>query len=279
MSSLAGGAQAVRALLRDLSPVLVAFSGGVDSTVVLKLALDELGPDRVLAVTAHGPVHTDAELAAAREVAARFGARHLVIHTDELAIPGFATNPPERCFLCRGSLAGRLIDLAHAEGLKTVVDGVNSDDGADYRPGARAAAARGVRSPLAESGLTKREVRCLAKDLGLSNWDLPASPCLASRFPYGEEITLDKLRAVASAESYLKTLGFAEVRVRHHGDLARIEVGGDQVARAAEVSVRRGIVGHLRTLGYLYVALDLQGFRSGSLNEMLGPTAASEDES
>ena len=216
----------MRALLRELAPVLVAFSGGVDSTVVLKLALDELGPDRVLAVTAHGVVHTGEELAAAREAAARLGARHMVVRTDELAISGFATNPPERCFLCRGSMFDRLAEVAQAEGMKTVVDGVNRDDGADYRPGVRAAAARGVRSPLAEACLSKKDVRALARKLGLANWDLPASPCLASRFPYGEEITEAKLAAVAAGERHLRALGFANVRLRH-GDILDLDPDSD----------------------------------------------------
>ncbi len=173
----------------------------------------------------------------------------------------------------------RLIDLARSQGLKTVVDGVNRDDGADYRPGMRAAAALGVRSPLAEAGMSKDEVRNLARDLGLSNWNLPASPCLASRFPYGEQITPAKLEAVAEGERFLKGLGFTITRVRHHGDLARIEVKGEDIARAAEESVRHAIVRRLRQLGYAYVALDLDGFRSGSLNEVLPASSASEEDS
>lgn len=251
----------------------MAFSGGVDSTVLLKLALDELGRDGVMAVTAHGDVHTAGELEAAREAAARLGARHWVITTKELEVPGFAANPPERCFLCRSALYSRLADLARTQGMKAVVDGGNTDDGADYRPGIRAAKALGVRSPLAESGFSKDEVRALARELGLPNWDLPSSPCLASRFPYGEIITRPKLARVAAAERYLRDQGFRTVRVRDHGDVARVEVEEAEVGRAAEAAMRRAVVEHLRGLGYPYVALDLQGFRSGSMNETLQPAA------
>jgi uncharacterized protein len=269
VSGSAAGVAKLRALIRELGPLLVAFSGGVDSTVLLKVALDELGPKRAIAVTAHGDVHTPEELDAARAVAAGLGARHVVINTNELEIPGFAANPPERCFLCRSAMYTRLMELALAEGMKTVVDGANRDDAADYRPGIRAAADLGVRSPLAEAGIGKDEVRALARELGLSNWDLPSSPCLSSRFPYGEEITAPKLRMVAAGERCLQGLGFTTARVRHHGDLARIEVSGRDVTRAAEEAVRHAIVRHLRALGYVYVALDLEGFRSGSMNEAL----------
>ncbi|MCE5253920.1 MAG: ATP-dependent sacrificial sulfur transferase LarE [Actinomycetia bacterium] len=277
MDGLADRVERLRTLLREAAPLLVAFSGGVDSTLLLKLALDEVGPQAILAVTAHGDVHTAEELEAARAAAARLGVRHLVIRTNELAIPGFATNPPERCFLCRSEMYGMLVELAAAEGMATVVDGVNRDDGADYRPGMRAAAALGVRSPLAEAGIGKAEVRELARRSALTNWDLPASPCLASRFPYGEPITAAKLQVVAEGERFLRTLGFSAVRLRHHGDVARIEVPGPEISRAADESVRRAIVKRLRELGYLYVTLDLSGFRSGSLNEVFPPAAGREE--
>jgi uncharacterized protein len=265
-----------------MGSVLVAFSGGVDSTVLLTVALDELGADKVLAVTAHGDVHTEEELGAARAAAARLGARHRVITTSELSVPGFAANPPERCFLCRSAMYEKLLAVAAEEGLAVVVDGANSDDRGDYRPGMRAAAALGVRSPLLEAGLGKDDVRALAKRLGLPQWDLPSSPCLASRFPYGEVITAEALRMVGSGERLLRGLGFTQVRVRHHGPLARVEVGESEISRAAGAPVRRAIVDHLRELGFKYVTLDLQGFRSGSMNELLesgaGPAGAGQEE-
>ncbi len=269
--------QAVRALIRASGSLLVAYSGGVDSTVLLRLALDELGPERVLAVTAHGDVHTAEELEAARETAARLGARHVIMRTRELAVPGFVSNPPERCYLCRHSMYERLIELARQEGLHGVADGANLDDLGDYRPGIRAGVELGVSSPLAEAKMSKQDVRDLARALGLPNWSRPASPCLSSRFPYGEEITATGLRMVAAAERRLRELGFGICRVRHHGNLARVEVPIDDLPAAVDAEVRHAMVSSLRELGYAYVTLDLQGFRSGSLNEVLGVSSAIDE--
>ncbi len=276
----------LRSILRDMAPVLVAYSGGVDSATLLDVSRDELGCEEVLAVTACGDVHTLEETSVAVESAARMGVAHLVIDTHELEVPGFADNPPERCYLCKASLYARLLEVAQDNGMKTVVDGANSDDRGDYRPGMKAAGELGVRSPLAEAGLTKAEVRVLARERGLGEWDKPSSPCLASRFPYGERITAEGLKMVAEAECYLRGLGFETLRVRHHGDVARIELAQSEMARVVEVgdhpggageSMRRGIVDHLRRLGYRFVTLDLQGFRSGSLNESLVLTPGQEE--
>lgn len=259
----------LRELLRELAPLLVAFSGGVDSALVLKAALEAVGSNDVLAVTAHGPIHPARELEAACGTALQLGARHVILTTNELALPGFAANGPDRCRICRESLFEKLLEMARVERMRTVVDGTNFDDLDDFRPGLVAAQALGVRSPLAEVGLRKRDVRTLARELGLPDWKRPSSPCLASRFPYGEPITPAGLQMVEEGERYLRELGFREVRVRHHGSLARVEVARSEVARAAGEPMRRDIVRHLRALGYLYVALDLEGYRSGSLNEAL----------
>ena len=259
-------------LVRGYGSLLVAFSGGLDSSLLLKVAHDALG-DRVLAVTALSPTYPAEEHAAAEAVARSLGVRLVAIETDELAIAGFAENPPERCYFCKSELFGELQEIARREGIAYVADGTNADDRGDYRPGMQAACEFGVVSPLNEAGLTKADIRALSKHLGLPTWDKPSSACLASRFPYGEAITREKLAMVAAAEDFLRGLGFRQVRVRHHGDIARIEVAadrsGDEIERLAAPAVREQVVSRLTEIGYHYVTVDCRGYRTGSMNEVL----------
>ena len=258
----------LRRLIDGYGSLLVAYSGGVDSTLLLKVAHDVLG-DRVLAVTAASPTYPGAEQEAAVALAARLGVRQVTIETDELEIAGFADNPPERCYFCKGELFGQLQQIARAEGIAHVVDGANADDAGDYRPGMQAAGELGVVSPLLEAGLTKDDVRALSKRFGLETWDKPSAACLASRFPYGETITREKLAMVESAERFLTGLGFRQVRVRHHGTIARIEVAPDEIERLASAAVRDQVTRALTDIGYSYVTIDCRGYRTGSLNEVL----------
>jgi len=254
--------------LRPLERVCVAFSGGVDSSVVLAVAVRVLGPARVLAFTAVSETYRDDELVAARALAESLGVRHLTWQTRELDDPAFAANTRDRCYACKTTLLEAMERAAADAGAGALVDGANRDDLGDARPGMRAAAEHGVRHPLIEAGLGKAAVRALARALDLPVWSKPAEACLASRLAYGETITADKLRQVAAAEDVLRELGLGpELRVRHHGDVARIEVPADQVERAAGDEVRGAVDRRLRALGFTYVALDLQGFRSGSMNE------------
>ena len=261
--------QRLKDILTDMGRVAVAFSGGTDSTLLLRLARDWLGAEHVLALTAVSPSQPAVERAEAEAMARRIGVRHLLIETPELADADYAANPPERCYICKRIILEHLIRRAKNEGFRDVVDGSNADDLSDYRPGLKAAAERAVRAPLAEAGLTKADIRALAAALGLSIHEKPASPCLSSRVPYGEAVTPEKLARIDAAETFLRSLGFRECRVRHHADLARIEVPAGEVARLAAPELRTRVDAHLRELGFRYVALDLRGFRSGSLNEVL----------
>lgn len=246
--------------------VLVAFSGGVDSTFLLKVAHQELG-EGALAVTAVSETYTRREREEAEAFTQAAGIRHRVIETNELNNNNFASNPPTRCYFCKGELFGKLREMAKRDGIGVVADGTNADDALDYRPGREAAKEAGVRSPLLEAGLTKSEIRELSRELGLSTADKPAAPCLSSRIPYGQKITREKLTQIEAAENYLRELGFPEIRVRHHDFIARIEVPPQ--ATAEVLSHADAITKKLESLGFFYVTLDLKGYRTGSLNEVL----------
>ncbi len=246
---------------------LVAFSGGVDSSLALAVAARALPQGKVLAVTSNNETYLPSELEGAKSFALSLGVEHLVVNTRELDDPNYASNPANRCYFCKSTLYSDLKTLAEERGFGCVVDGANKDDEGDYRPGRKAAKELGVVSPLSVAGLTKAEVRGLARYLGLPVWDKPALACLSSRFPYGEEITPAKLAQVARAEEFMRSRGFRQVRVRHHGEIARLEVGAAELERAFEE--REAISAELLDAGFLYVTLDLAGYKPGSLNAAL----------
>ncbi|CAA9465310.1 MAG: ATP-utilizing enzyme of the PP-loop superfamily [uncultured Rubrobacteraceae bacterium] len=246
---------------------LVAFSGGVDSSLALAVAARALPRESVLAVTSNNETYLPSELEGAETLARSLGVEHLVVNTRELDDPNYASNPTNRCYFCKSTLYSDLARLASEKGYACVVDGANKDDEGDYRPGRRAAKELGVVSPLSVAGVSKVEVRELAKYLGLRSWDKPALACLSSRFPYGQEITPEKLAQVARAEEFLRSRGYAQVRVRHHGEIARLEVGPQEMEKA--FAEREEISSELKDAGFLYVTLDLSGYVSGSLNAAL----------
>lgn len=262
----------LRTLFADMEQALIAYSGGIDSTLVAKLAYDVLG-DRALAITAASPSLMPEDLEDAQVQAAEIGIAHEIVETHEMDNPNYAANPVNRCYFCKSELHDTLKPLALERGYPYVVDGVNADDLFDYRPGIQAAKERGVRSPLAEVGLSKLEVRQLAKELGLPWWNKPAQPCLSSRFPYGEEITVAKLQRVGRAERYLRNLGLEQLRVRSEGDTARIELLPTDIQSFVLNTDLPTLVSTLQSYGFIYVTLDLEGYRSGKLNQVLATAA------
>lgn len=259
----------LRKKIATMENALVAFSGGIDSTFLLQFVADILGPAKVKAAIVKSIIQPPGELEEARRLARRIGVKMLEIQGHELDDKEFCLNTPSRCYICKNKIYTEMLNVAEEEKVRNIIDGTNSEDTGDYRPGIKAAAELGIVSPLMDAGLTKAEIRSLAKNRGLPNWDKPSSPCLCSRIPYYETITSEKLHQVAQAENYIKSMGIKDVRVRHHGQMARIEVPPEAIINLTAGHMRQTISSYFHKIGFKYVSIDLDGFRSGSLNEIL----------
>lgn len=264
-------------MLAEMKSAVIAYSGGVDSTFLIKVAYDVLD-GKALAITATSPTYPDSEIEDAIRFAKEIGIRHIVVQSNEMDNPNFVSNPSDRCYFCKTELFSICLDYAKREGISVILDGTNADDENDYRPGRKAAKKLQVISPLKEVGLTKEEIRLLSREMGLRSWNKPSFACLSSRFPYGTRITPERLQMVGEAEKFLRSLGFRIFRVRYHNEIARLELGNDEYNKIQNEEIKRKIVERLKSLGFIYITLDLEGYRTGSMNELLKERGQRTDE-